>query len=840
MHLRRSFHDYAGIPPTPRPSATEPDPPDAPPEPTGSRTGAAPSAPSCVIVLGSDAPPSAQQIVRHVDSADERRTVRHTVCRPQDPATDYSVLRRLFDVADGTWPWTGEQTAPDVELIAEFSAEQLLVLVIGEAQWCDRGTMRWIDRLMYQTADTPPRVLMASSHRALTTADAAFHEIMSRDYCTVVDAADFLAARAAGPDLESLARLEPHLLRVVQAAAVLRSTDADLVGALAGLPPRLIARTLHGARESGLLTEPMPPAGLPDRLEAMVALSGAEAERMHARAAEILSDAARPAEQVADHLLARSELDSPWMISILREAAAATRGEHPAAAVRYLSRLHEIDPDDDATSVELGTAMLEIDPARARRHLGHALARAGAADTGFEKRTVDETVTGADAAAAAQLAAVMTRQVPDTPRALADLLRQVPGDSASGRELVPAARALRMALAGTSMEDAVYHAEQVLGAERRVGAWATVAAAQTLGLADHTPTALAHLASAAADARRREEPWAECHVRSARAQLLLESGALVEAAAEAAAAVRIAEGRGWTAEARLPLTTLAHVMLCRAELDRAEETLRRIDGRRLGGRGVWEQHYHLMAMALVHRRHGRLHEALALLESCGTSLAAAGVENPVFTAWWLHSAELLVRLDRPDDAAARVEFGRRQARRWPTSRSTGLSLLGAGVIATPDDRVHLLAESVRALADSPDRLYHALAELRLGRALYALGDKKGARTHLGIARKLAKAIGLLIVAERAHALHGVAGGRLERGGRAAQNLLSAAERPVAELAAAGATNRDIADSLFLTVRTVEYHLTSVYRKLGVAGRAGLAQRLAPMTADAAHPAHGGD
>ena len=65
--------------------------------------------------------------------------------------------------------------------------------------------------------------------------------------------------------------------------------------------------------------------------------------------------------------------------------------------------------------------------------------------------------------------------------------------------------------------------------------------------------------------------------------------------------------------------------------------------------------------------------------------------------------------------------------------------------------------------------------------------------------------------------------------------LTKAERPVAEMAVAGASNRSIADTLCLTVRTVEYHLTSVYRKLGVTGRAGLAQRLAASTGHGSSP-----
>ena len=58
------------------------------------------------------------------------------------------------------------------------------------------------------------------------------------------------------------------------------------------------------------------------------------------------------------------------------------------------------------------------------------------------------------------------------------------------------------------------------------------------------------------------------------------------------------------------------------------------------------------------------------------------------------------------------------------------------------------------------------------------------------------------------------------------DMLTSGERRVAALAAEGLTNREIADALFVTVHTVENHLSNVYRKLGVQTRAGLAAQLA--------------
>ena len=67
---------------------------------------------------------------------------------------------------------------------------------------------------------------------------------------------------------------------------------------------------------------------------------------------------------------------------------------------------------------------------------------------------------------------------------------------------------------------------------------------------------------------------------------------------------------------------------------------------------------------------------------------------------------------------------------------------------------------------------------------------------------------------------------------AAHPELTPAERRVADLVAAGATNRATADRLFVTVRTIEVHLTSIYRKLGVRSRTALAAKLAKEEASA--------
>jgi DNA-binding CsgD family transcriptional regulator len=69
------------------------------------------------------------------------------------------------------------------------------------------------------------------------------------------------------------------------------------------------------------------------------------------------------------------------------------------------------------------------------------------------------------------------------------------------------------------------------------------------------------------------------------------------------------------------------------------------------------------------------------------------------------------------------------------------------------------------------------------------------------------------------------GARPRRSQRSGVDALTASELRVARMAAAGASNRDIAQALFVSLRTVETHLTRAYDKLGVAARGGLAEAL---------------
>jgi DNA-binding CsgD family transcriptional regulator len=117
----------------------------------------------------------------------------------------------------------------------------------------------------------------------------------------------------------------------------------------------------------------------------------------------------------------------------------------------------------------------------------------------------------------------------------------------------------------------------------------------------------------------------------------------------------------------------------------------------------------------------------------------------------------------------------------------------------------------------------------MGAALRRGGHRRDARAPLREGLHLANRCGSTLETDRAMDELHAAGARPRRPLVRGVDALSPQERRVATMASEGLGNREIAESLFLTRRTVEMHLTGAYRKLGVAGRGELAQDLLTRT-----------
>jgi DNA-binding NarL/FixJ family response regulator len=139
----------------------------------------------------------------------------------------------------------------------------------------------------------------------------------------------------------------------------------------------------------------------------------------------------------------------------------------------------------------------------------------------------------------------------------------------------------------------------------------------------------------------------------------------------------------------------------------------------------------------------------------------------------------------------------------------------------------LLREAIELLDSSPAQLECAHAYADLGAALRGVGSVEEARGALRIAVELAHHCGAHALAEAALGELRATGARPRRRVTTGKGALTPSERRIAELAAAGCQNREIAEALFVTTHTVEFHLRNTYRKLEIASRTELAQALAP-------------
>ena len=202
------------------------------------------------------------------------------------------------------------------------------------------------------------------------------------------------------------------------------------------------------------------------------------------------------------------------------------------------------------------------------------------------------------------------------------------------------------------------------------------------------------------------------------------------------------------------------------------------------------------------------------------------IDNPAWAPWRSLKALALDGLDRGDEARALAEQELEAARRWGAPGAIARALRVLGTLRR-DDGHDLLREAVATAEGSPARLEHAKALVALGSALRRAGERAEARDPLRRGLELAGRCGAAPLADQARTELYSAGGRPRRTALSGPESLTPSERRVAELAAEGNTNRDIAQTLYVTPRTVEVHLTSVYRKLGISTRAKLSAALAP-------------
>ena len=269
---------------------------------------------------------------------------------------------------------------------------------------------------------------------------------------------------------------------------------------------------------------------------------------------------------------------------------------------------------------------------------------------------------------------------------------------------------------------------------------------------------------------------------------------------------------------------LCGVLVERGELDEADHVLAGVPAGVESAAGHLGHHVADMR-ARLRLAQGRPVEALAELERCRIYEQQMEICRGCWSAWRAKAAEAHLALGARARAVAVADDALALARELGTPRALGLALRARGIVADREQRLDLLAQAAGVFERGGAVVERARALAELGSTLHAVGREQEARATLERALELADGVGATVVAAAAWDGLVALGARPRRREVTGAAALTPAERRVAELAARGASNREIAEGLFLTLKTVENHLTSAYRKLGISSRTQLADRL---------------
>ncbi|MBV9605440.1 MAG: AAA family ATPase [Solirubrobacterales bacterium] len=305
------------------------------------------------------------------------------------------------------------------------------------------------------------------------------------------------------------------------------------------------------------------------------------------------------------------------------------------------------------------------------------------------------------------------------------------------------------------------------------------------------------------------------------AELEIRAGNLDRARAHADEAVAIMDEGPDLGDLSFALYARAHVAALQGEVELATSLATRgLAAGRAVDNHIWpvKNLWVLGQLALAQGDAARAAEYLAPLRDARHSAGFLEPGSPPFPS---DAVEALVAAGRIDEARAMNDAWERLGRELDRPRLLATGARGRGLITAaegdPTAAVAILHEALDHHARFPVPEERARTHLALGATLRRAGHRRDARNTLEEALATFEQLGYPLWAERARAELARLAGR-----KPADTELTATERQVAELVAQGRSNRDVADALFITVRTVEANLTRIYRKLEIRNRAELA------------------
>jgi DNA-binding CsgD family transcriptional regulator len=651
---------------------------------------------------------------------------------------------------------------------------------------------------------------------------------------------------------QQLRRLPDGTADLARALAVLgRAATLRHAASLAGLELERAAVLTDALRAAGLaapgaelaLAHPIVSAALYD------GLGPGERSVWHARAARLLAADHDEPERAAVHLLRAEPVGDGAGVDLLREAAdrATARGA-PETAATFLRRALAEPPRDRDTDAavrldlalalaagrQAGTAELARDVvariddpttrADAVLRAARALGLAGQNDVAVELcRLVSEHPAGVSAATLARIAAELAANAWTDSRTklLAQGLTRWAG---ADPPLWRVAASMEMTFAGHPAAECLAVLAPLLDGgvlDHETDSLLPTVATITLLINEDLDRARA--ASEAVVAAGHERGWisAVAHGRFLRSLALLPAGAVRAAEADARAAYEFKVATATPMSATLwALHPMVEALIEGDRPDEAEAALR--------AAGLGDPPPHALTAPLILQSRARLRLAQGRAADALTDLRDAAarwdeleVRHPGMAAWRADAVGALLSLG--ERAAAERVAGEHlaAAERAGVSGPLCAGLRASALVAPRERRIALLERAVRVSGG----LQHGYALYDLGCALRRANRRADARGPLRAALDLADAGGAARLARLALAELHAAGARPRRTALRGLDALTTAERQIAGLAAQGFTNRQIAERLALSRRTVETHLAHAYQKLDIRSRADLASLL---------------
>lgn len=662
-----------------------------------------------------------------------------------------------------------------------------------------------------------------------------------------------------------LARLPPAASDLITAVAVLeRDVRVDHAAAVAGMGIETARAHLDELAEQNFIR-----AGAPLNFQHPLARDAIYAQvpvwkrsDWHRRACDVLN-AAGELERAAGHAILVEPAGDPDIVAVLRDSARAALARGAAeAAVAHLARALREPP----SGAERGEVLLELGRAErlaampaATEHLEAALAvTTGAHERAFAGAELTSALLGAGrvADALAQATALAEELRRDDPRAslvleaeaiallqmsgrgraerapeLEALERTVSGDSPAGRRLL-VSLAFGHLTAGTA---SAAHVGSLLDRAAEFGSvfvdresWDHLSPAipwaitTEIGL-DRLDEAWDHATRLLEGGRRLGSAVLVLTGAGFRSRISYLRGDLTNAEVDARISLQAAEAIAPTFYVDFPVSGLTLALVEAAQLDEAQDVLEShgMAGERLPP-GRFALHFLLEARLAVWLATGNANRAA----TDGEVLWRIGRQRGTPPILLLRGLSGQAAPD-PDIARDRLDRDVAAAASFGLTSTHAAALRARASVERGPGAVERLEQAVEMLETSPRRLELTRSLLALGIALRRERRRADAAVPLRRALELAASGGAHALANSARSELRLCGLRPRGTALSGVDALTPAERRVAEMVAAGAGNVEVAQRLFVTRRTVETHLSAVYRKLGVSDRRQLAAAMTP-------------